>query len=164
MAFVRHKSFSRNNLPQSWQFIHCLFISRSCLTGFIRMDKIQKDWKKKLLTPCNIKVVYSSSHVESTVTLDSQLHRDYYTILHGPFTKPFKFHFYYCLRFFIRCFTEDIPSSSSSLSTTFCLLLIIRTPRITPTPRTPVSMQYCWNKDFKVTVNFHWVHCPLLHV
>ena len=34
---------------------------------------------------CNIKVVYSSSHVESTVTLDSQLHRDYYTILHLPF-------------------------------------------------------------------------------
>ena len=34
---------------------------------------------------CDIKVVYSSSHIESTVSLDSQLHRDYYTVLHLPF-------------------------------------------------------------------------------
>ena len=32
-----------------------------------------------------LKLFISSRHVESTVTLDSQLHRDYYTILHLPF-------------------------------------------------------------------------------
>ena len=31
-----------------------------------------------------LKLFISSRHVESTVTLDSQLHRDYYTILHLP--------------------------------------------------------------------------------